>query len=63
MEITAESPCVGICVVDEVDVCEGCGRHVDDIAGWMGMSEAQRVAANERAIKRLRERLDQDGTG
>lgn len=48
-----ESPCVGICVVDEADICEGCGRNLDEIAGWMAMDDAERAAAVERAARRV----------
>ena len=35
------TPCVKICVVDPVSaLCIGCGRSVEEIAGWTGLSEA-----------------------
>lgn len=37
------SPCVKICELDGVTgLCRGCGRTPDEIAGWGGMSEAER---------------------
>ncbi len=38
------SPCVGICVIDENDRCEGCARTLDEIAAWVSMGPAQRDA-------------------
>jgi len=26
-----DSPCVGICTLNEDNVCIGCGRHIDEI--------------------------------
>ena len=41
---TISSPCVKVCVVDPVSaLCIGCGRTVDEIAGWGAMSEADRL--------------------
>ena len=39
------TPCVKVCVVDPVStLCIGCGRTVEEIAGWGGMDEAERLA-------------------
>jgi uncharacterized protein len=43
-----ESPCVKICSLDPAsDLCLGCGRTLDEITRWYGMSsdERQRVMA------------------
>jgi uncharacterized protein len=38
-----ESPCVGVCVIDEASgLCEGCLRTLDEIALWGSSSAAQR---------------------
>lgn len=38
-----ESPCVGVCVIDEASgLCEGCLRTLDEIALWGSSSPAQR---------------------
>jgi predicted Fe-S protein YdhL (DUF1289 family) len=36
------SPCVDICVIDAGGLCAGCGRTLDEIAGWSTMSDADR---------------------
>ena len=37
------TPCVNICVIDDLSaLCIGCGRTVDEIAGWSDMSETER---------------------
>jgi predicted Fe-S protein YdhL (DUF1289 family) len=35
------------------DICVGCGRTRREIAGWLGMSLADRAATNARARTRL----------
>jgi predicted Fe-S protein YdhL (DUF1289 family) len=38
-----ESPCVKICVYEPgAGLCLGCGRTLDEIAGWGAMSPAER---------------------
>lgn len=34
-----ESPCIGVCVLDVNDVCEGCFRKADEIGRWSILSE------------------------
>ena len=39
-----DSPCVKICVVHpESGICVGCYRTLDEIAGWAGMTDAERA--------------------
>lgn len=37
------SPCTGICRLDEKDVCEGCGRTIDEIAAWSSVGNDRRA--------------------
>lgn len=37
------SPCVGICEVDASGLCKGCHRSMDEIAHWIGYSDAERA--------------------
>ena len=38
-----ESPCTKICTLDaRSGQCLGCGRTIDEIARWSGMSDAER---------------------
>ena len=38
------SPCIGICQMDDASgYCIGCGRTIDEIAGWSGATEQQRI--------------------
>jgi predicted Fe-S protein YdhL (DUF1289 family) len=38
-----QSPCINVCVIDaSTELCAGCGRSLDEIAGWRGMTEAER---------------------
>jgi predicted Fe-S protein YdhL (DUF1289 family) len=38
-----QTPCVNICLLDEeTGLCVGCGRTINEIAGWAAMSDAER---------------------
>ncbi len=44
-ETEVPSPCVSICVIDEpTGLCAGCYRTLDEIAGWIDRSAAERRA-------------------
>ncbi|HWB44827.1 MAG TPA: DUF1289 domain-containing protein [Hyphomicrobiaceae bacterium] len=48
-----DSPCINVCVIDAVTgLCAGCGRSLEEIAGWRDMTEAQR----DRIMRELPER-------
>ena len=38
-----ETPCVKICQLDRTQLlCSGCGRTLEEIAGWTSLSDDQR---------------------
>lgn len=39
---TVQSPCVGICELDEGQFCVGCGRNLEEISRWGSMGERER---------------------
>jgi predicted Fe-S protein YdhL (DUF1289 family) len=48
------SPCISICVLDPVsELCEGCGRSLDEISQWSRMTDDQRRAVMSRLPERL----------
>jgi len=48
------SPCVTKCALDaETRLCRGCGRHVDEISGWYGMTADEKRAVLARVEARL----------
>lgn len=50
-----ETPCIRICVIDQASgLCEGCGRTLDEIAGWSSMTDRERQSL----MKALPARLD-----
>jgi uncharacterized protein len=52
---TASTPCVRICQIDQVTgLCVGCGRTLDEIGGWVRMSEEKRRALMEELPERLK---------
>jgi predicted Fe-S protein YdhL (DUF1289 family) len=36
------SPCIGVCALDEQDICTGCQRSGSEITQWTRMSESGR---------------------
>ena len=49
------TPCVNICVIDALSaLCVGCGRSVEEIAGWRDMSETRRRAVMAKLEDRMR---------
>lgn len=39
-----ETPCIGVCNMDRARrICRGCGRTIDEIAGWTQMSADERA--------------------
>ena len=56
------SPCNRICVVDPASrICVGCGRSLDEIAGWIALSEAARAEIMAQLPARLAVRRAKDG--
>jgi len=46
-EGTVESPCVGVCKLDENFVCEGCSRTIDEVLKWREYTDIEkRVVLN-----------------
>ena len=49
------TPCIKVCIIDPVGrICTGCGRTLQEIAQWGGMSEAERLVIMARLSERLR---------
>lgn len=52
------TPCIKLCVIDrENGLCEGCGRTLQEIAAWGGLSEPERKAIMARLPERLTARM------
>lgn len=48
------SPCISVCVLDpDSELCEGCGRTLDEISQWSRMTEEQRRIVMTRLPERL----------
>jgi predicted Fe-S protein YdhL (DUF1289 family) len=52
-----ESPCIGVCNIDfdVTDICQGCGRSIDDIANWSVYTNEDKIVANKKAVERITE--------
>jgi uncharacterized protein len=51
------SPCVRNCCLDELDICLGCFRHIDEIMAWQRLD----VMAKKSVINRCHQRQQQRG--
>lgn len=52
------SPCNGVCVMDEdTELCVGCLRTSDEIAGWAEYSEEQKETVMKKIALREAENL------
>jgi len=41
---TISSPCIQVCKIDpETNLCDGCGRTVDEIRDWRRLEESERL--------------------
>ena len=70
---SVSTPCVQVCVIDPRSaLCIGCGRTLDEIAGWSGLEEPRRlaimaglearlVAARSRKLRARRPELQAEG--
>lgn len=52
------SPCIKVCTMDPTTgLCAGCGRTLDEIARWGGMSDRERDAImRELPARRMRDK-------
>jgi hypothetical protein len=57
------SPCNKICTLDEKNVCVGCGRSRDEIAGWTRFTDGEKRRVLERARARLAALGERDAPG
>jgi len=49
----AESPCTKVCKINEKKFCVGCGRSLNEIAGWRTYTDAEKHQANKAAKLRI----------
>ena len=48
-----KSPCINVCTLDPANVCQGCGRHIDEIAAWGSASSELKLRIVDAARRRL----------
>jgi predicted Fe-S protein YdhL (DUF1289 family) len=49
------SPCIKVCTLDpRSQLCTGCGRSLEEIARWGGLSEAERQQIMRALPERMR---------
>ncbi|WP_093288708.1 DUF1289 domain-containing protein [Solimonas aquatica] len=47
------SPCIGVCQLGPEQFCLGCGRSLEEIAGWLKASEQDKRVICAHAAQRL----------
>lgn len=53
IELELTSPCRRLCQLSARRVCTGCGRTVDEIAGWRSMTVQQKQDCADAAAARM----------
>ena len=54
--MAVESPCVRNCCLDELNICLGCGRTLDEITGWRASDAYEKARVLELAKQRRKDR-------
>ncbi len=53
LEVEIQSPCIGVCVVDDSNgLCQGCFRSLEEIQDWWDLDNTQKKTVVEEASKR-----------
>lgn len=55
-EVPVASPCIGVCVLNLEDCCEGCFRTSEEITDWGAMSDDERRNVLRLSWQRARDR-------
>lgn len=50
--VPVDSPCVGICCLDNSDICVGCFRSLDEIKAWTQVDDKTRLGFINNAKQR-----------
>ena len=55
---TVASPCIGICMLGNDGLCQGCLRNIDEIREWMIMDRDEKLAVLENVELRQKQRIN-----
>ncbi len=59
IEIEIESPCIGVCSMDEATgFCQGCYRTIDEIQGWWDLDNTQKKMVLDETNVRLKQQFN-----
>lgn len=47
-----DSPCIGVCAMNDAGFCEGCFRTLEEITQWWNMEDVRRQAIQQRLDER-----------
>ena len=51
------TPCIGLCDLDENDICIGCYRSASEISGWQNKTEDEQIDIVIRCKKKIAQNL------
>jgi len=54
-EKAVPSPCIGVCALNENDICVGCYRSVDELSHWDSYSNVEKKQVILKTAERARE--------
>jgi len=58
-EIEIQSPCIGVCSMDDLSgLCEGCYRTIDEIQAWWDLTNPQKQEVMQKASEREAQMFD-----
>ena len=62
--MTVESPCINVCVMDPASsYCIGCGRTIEEIARWGGLSSESKRSVLLTLPERMKVMTSREGRG
>jgi len=44
----SDSPCIGVCTTLYDEICQGCGRTLDEVSNWVFFSQTEKEAVWKR---------------
>jgi len=53
--MSVTSPCISVCVLNELDVCEGCYRTAEEITLWSAATEEKKQEMLEKSFERRKQ--------
>ena len=59
LETEIESPCIGVCAMDEVTgFCQGCYRTIEEIKQWWDLDNTQKQLVVQKSNERVEQQFN-----